>query len=91
MSRFKHFKQGFKLLAISKVGPKGQVVVPAEARTELGINPGDTVVVMGFPHKRAVMIVNQQAFEQHMRHVERHFNLIDEYENLRNREDKFDD
>jgi hypothetical protein len=46
---------------------------------------------MGFPHKRAVMIVNQQAFEQHMRHVERHFNLIDEYENLRNREDKFDD
>lgn len=27
------------------VGPKGQVVIPAELRRELGIEPGDKVVV----------------------------------------------
>ena len=30
-----------------KVGEKGQIVIPKEARKTFGINPGDTLVVLG--------------------------------------------
>ncbi len=30
-----------------KVGPKGQITVPAEARRMFDIKPGDTLMVMG--------------------------------------------
>jgi AbrB family looped-hinge helix DNA binding protein len=86
------FKHDFKLLGIGKVGPKGQVVVPTKAREELGIKPGDSVVVIGFPHQKAVMVVNEKVFEQHMSHVRRHFDFFDEYESLKNHQtDEFDD
>ena len=29
------------------IGTKGQIVIPSEAREELGLNPGDKVVVIG--------------------------------------------
>jgi len=29
------------------IGTKGQIVIPAEARENLGLNPGDKVVVIG--------------------------------------------
>lgn len=35
-----------KYVGISKVGEKGQIVIPAEARKMFGINPGDTVIVL---------------------------------------------
>lgn len=31
------------------VGDRGQVVIPAEARKRLGINPGDKLLVLGYP------------------------------------------
>ena len=31
------------------VGERGQLVIPSEARTELGINPGDKLLVMKHP------------------------------------------
>lgn len=31
------------------VGDRGQVVIPADARKKLGINPGDKVLVLGYP------------------------------------------
>ena len=30
-----------------KVGEKGQIVIPKEARTVFGIQPGDTLLVLG--------------------------------------------
>ena len=34
-----------------KVGPKGQITIPVEARKMFGINEGDTLMVMGDPKK----------------------------------------
>jgi AbrB family looped-hinge helix DNA binding protein len=89
MNRF--IKEHFKLFSIGKVGPKSQVVIPAEARAELGINPGDSVVVLGFLDKMAVVIIKDEVFEEHMAHMRRHFSFLDEYENLKNKEVEFDD
>lgn len=33
-------------MGISKVGEKGQIVIPKEARDMFGINPGDSIVVL---------------------------------------------
>lgn len=36
-----------KLFGTATVGTKGQVVIPADAREELGIKPGDRLYVVG--------------------------------------------
>ena len=35
-----------KFVGISKVGEKGQIVIPKEARDMFGIEPGDSIVVL---------------------------------------------
>ena len=35
-----------KFIGISKVGEKGQIVIPKEARDMFGINPGDSIIVL---------------------------------------------
>ena len=35
-----------KYVGISKVGEKGQIVIPKEARDMFGIEPGDSVIVL---------------------------------------------
>ena len=35
-----------KYVGISKVGEKGQIVIPKEARDMFGIKPGDSVIVL---------------------------------------------
>lgn len=38
------------------VGERGQIAIPAQARAELGFNPGDKLLVMKDPHKRSLML-----------------------------------
>jgi len=40
----------------STVGERGQIVIPAEARHELGINPGDKVLIVRDPVKEGLMV-----------------------------------
>ena len=35
-----------KFIGIAKVGEKGQIVIPKEARDMFGIKPGDSVVIL---------------------------------------------
>jgi AbrB family looped-hinge helix DNA binding protein len=35
-----------KFIGIAKVGEKGQIVIPKEAREMFNINPGDSIVVL---------------------------------------------
>ena len=41
----KSFPAG-KFMAPVKVGPKGQIVIPAEVREMFGIRPGDTLLLL---------------------------------------------
>ena len=40
------------------VGERGQIVVPAKAREEFDINPGDKLLVFRHPHQAGLVIVN---------------------------------
>ena len=36
-----------KFISMVKVGEKGQIVIPKEARTLFGVQPGDTLLILG--------------------------------------------
>jgi len=48
----------------SVVGPRGQMVIPAGARRELGIDVGATLLVFEFFHGRGLMLLKADAAEQ---------------------------
>ena len=50
-------KRGGHLYGTAKVGDRGQVVIPAEARKDLDIKPGDLLVVMTGRQRKALTMV----------------------------------
>ena len=50
-----------KYLWTAKVGEKGQIVIPKEARTVFNINPGDTVLLFG-DKDRGIALVNYENY-----------------------------
>ena len=49
-----------------KVGPKGQITIPKEARSLFNIKEGDTLMVMGDFKRGGIAIVKADAFYQIM-------------------------
>ena len=45
-----------------KVGPKGQITIPKEARSLFNIKIGDTLMVMGDASRGGIAIVKADAF-----------------------------
>lgn len=54
-----------KYIGICKVGEKGQIVIPKEARDMFYIKPGDTVVVL-CDKKKGMAIVKSEVLEDTM-------------------------
>ena len=65
-----------EMYGVGKVGPKGQVVIPAEARDELGFKPGDKVVVAGMSPEKSVIIMSEETFQKHLEHMRRHYDAL---------------
>ena len=56
---------GHKCFGSTTVNAKGQVVIPAGARRELGINAGDTILVFGaFMKQQGLLLVKADTMEQ---------------------------
>lgn len=47
--------RGGQIVGTAKVGEKGQIVIPKEARDQLGIRPGDTLLVLVDPENGLVV------------------------------------
>ena len=63
-----------KLYWITKLGPKWQVVIPQEARDELGLKPGDKVVIFS-PTGRGVVIAPASEIKKHLEKFSKVFEL----------------
>ncbi len=50
-------ENGKYMFGTAKVGERGQIVIPKEAREVLGIRPGDTLLVLG-DTKQGLALVN---------------------------------
>ncbi|MBR2590890.1 MAG: AbrB/MazE/SpoVT family DNA-binding domain-containing protein [Clostridia bacterium] len=51
-----------KFIGISKVGEKGQIVIPKEAREMFEIQPGDSVIVL-CDRAKGIALLKADAFE----------------------------
>lgn len=52
-----------KLYGTATVGSKGQVVIPADAREELGIQPGDRLYVLSAMQSGGVVFLKEEMLE----------------------------
>ena len=51
-----------KYMGISKVGEKGQIVIPKEVRDIFDINPGDSLIVLA-DSKKGIALVKSDVIE----------------------------
>ncbi|MBL7124630.1 MAG: AbrB/MazE/SpoVT family DNA-binding domain-containing protein [Dehalococcoidales bacterium] len=60
----KDIEREFKCFGSMTVGLKGQVVIPANARKELDINNGDTLLAFKAPHRQGLVLIKADAMKQ---------------------------
>ncbi len=58
-----------KLYGTATIGSKGQVVIPADAREELGLKPGDRLYVLGAMHAGGVVFLKEEMLEELVDHM----------------------
>lgn len=51
-----------KIFGVCKVGEKGQIVIPKEARDMFGIKTGDSILLLG-DKKKGIALVKTEIFE----------------------------
>ena len=62
-----------KYIGVCKVGDKGQIVIPKEARDMFGITPGDSVVVL-CDKEKGMAILKADAIESFTDEILKGFN-----------------
>lgn len=59
--------RSFKVWGVATVGAKGQFVIPAEAREQLGFAEGDKLLILSAPGNQGIMAMKQEVMEEFMR------------------------
>ena len=54
---------GKHLYGMVKVGEKGQIVIPADARKTFGIKPGDSLLMLGDEEQGLALLTEERALE----------------------------
>jgi len=67
----------FKCFGSATVGPRGQVVIPANARKKMGIEAGATLLVFLGPGGKGLFLFKADAVEQMVRMVSEHISVIE--------------
>lgn len=65
-----HSACGVKMYGSVAVGSKGQVVIPKDVRDELGINPGDSLIVLT-KHGKAIGMIKADDMREFMEYMHR--------------------
>jgi len=58
------------------LGPRGQLVVPVEARKELGIDTGSRLLVFGYLGRRGIILIKAEAAEELLNTMSRRLNEV---------------
>ena len=74
-----------KLYGTATVGTKGQVVIPADAREEIGIMPGDRLYVLGSSTSGFVGLLKEDQIESYIETMNLH---IETFKSLQKSKDQ---
>lgn len=61
-----NFHKSIQLAGTVTVGPKGQVVIPAEVREGMNIAPGDKLIALYFDEKKSVAFITEEQAESYV-------------------------
>lgn len=61
------------------VGERGQIVIPADARAELNIEPGDKLLVMRHPVNKGLMVCKFDAMKEFLEDLEHGLSKVKEH------------
>lgn len=70
-------KESVTLYGTATVGTKGQIVIPAEARETLNMQPGDKVMIIGHPHKKAILgVCTEESLQVLIDHLDKKLDTL---------------
>lgn len=70
------FHKSIHLAGTVTVGPKGQVVIPAEVRDAMSIVAGDKLIALYFDEKKSVAFITEQQAEEYVSKMGEHFTAM---------------
>lgn len=71
-----HSKKNIELVTAVTVGPKGQVVIPAEVRDKMKVAPGDKLFALYLPDRKAVGFIPEAQMQQLVEHMGTHLESL---------------
>lgn len=74
-----------KLYGTATVGTKGQIVIPADAREELAIKPGDRLYVMNAMHGTGLVLLKEEMLESFLDQI---MAQVEAFRSLKEEKDK---
>lgn len=66
------------LVGTSTIGPKGQVVIPVEAREQMGVKPGDKLVVLYMKDHKTVSFICEREMQSIINKMGTHLSRVTE-------------
>lgn len=60
------FHKNIHLVGTVTLGPKGQVVIPADVREAMSIGPGDKLVALYFDEKKSIAFITERQAQKHI-------------------------
>lgn len=78
-----------KLFGTATVGSKGQVVIPADAREEMNIQPGDRLYVLGSMHGSGIVLLKEDMIEHFVEQMSAQIEGFREIQ--KNKDEQFND